>query len=122
MIKILWFLAALLLPIGCFAQSAVCPAYSMGWRIIAGTTYTVLPNDQCNLLVFTSTSAVTLYLPVPNANYPYGFDFLEFSSGSGGVTLTAATGTTVNGGSTLAKAQHLGSVCRSNGTAWYCIP
>lgn len=119
-----WFLAALLLllPSATFAQSAWCPAFSQTYRVLTATAYTVSPNDQCSLLVFNTSSAVTLTLPVPNANYPAGFAFQEFSKGSGTVTLTAATGTTVNGGSTLAKAQNAGADCRSNGSAWMCKP
>ena len=119
---ILWFFVALLLPGVAFAQQAVCPNYSQGWRAIATTAYTLSPNDQCNLLVFTSASAVTLTLPVPKALFPYGFEFLEFTKGAGTVTLTAATGTTVNAGSTLAKATGAGAFCRSNGTGWFCKP
>jgi hypothetical protein len=114
--------ALFLLPMSAFAQSATCPAYSKGWTAIAGTAYTLSPNDQCSLLVFTSSSSVTLTLPVPKALFPFGFEFLEFTKGTGTVTLTAASGTTVNGGSTLAKATGVGALCRSNGANWYCKP
>jgi hypothetical protein len=117
-------LAALLalLPCTAFGQQATCPAYSMTWKSFSTTSYTVLPTDQCQMIVSTGSSAAVMNLPVPNANYPAGFAFYMFTKGSGTVTLTATTGTTVNAGSTLAKAQGVGAYCASNGTGWFCKP
>jgi hypothetical protein len=112
----------LLLPLTAFAQTATCPAYSQTWRSFATTAYTVLPTDQCALIVSTGSSAAVLTLPVPLARYPAGFMFYMFTKGSGTVTLTASPGTTVNAGSTLAAASGVGKACFSNGTAWYCKP
>lgn len=114
--------ALIFLPLTAWAQTATCPAYSQSWKTISGTSYTVLPTDQCSLLYFTSSSGITLDLPVPKANFPAGFMFYEFTKGTGTVTLTAVTGTTVNGSSTLAKATGVGAACFSNGSAWACKP
>jgi len=109
------------------AQSATCPNYSMTWRTVvsgSGTAYT--PNvatDQCRLLVSTSSAGVTVTLPKPTGiQWPAGTMFFWFTKGSGTATLTAATGTTVNGGATLSKAAGVGAVCFSNGADWYCKP
>jgi hypothetical protein len=88
----------------------------------AETTYTISPLDQCKLLVFLNSGAEVVTLPKPGAFFPAGWTFNTFSSGAGGITLTAATGTTVNGGSTLAKAQNAGASCYNNGSAWWCKP
>jgi hypothetical protein len=116
-----------LAPFSAFAQQATCPNYSMHWRTVvsgSGTAYT--PNvatDQCRLLVSTSSASVTVTLPVPSGiEWPRGTMFFWFTKGSGTATLTAATGTTVNGGSTLAKATGTGADCFSDGANWYCKP
>jgi hypothetical protein len=128
MIKRFILAAALtLLPLTAFAQTAICPAYSMHWKtVVSGTGTAYTPNvatDQCRMLVSTSSASVTVTLPKPTGiQWPNGTMFYWFTSGSGTATLTAATGTTVNGGSTLAKAQGVGATCFSNGAAWYCKP
>ncbi len=85
------------------------------------TTYTLGTPDQCNLLVFLNTGAETVTLPVPGTTFfPPGFTFRFLAFGSGGVTLSAATGTLVNNGATLAKTTGNGADCSTDGTSWWC--
>lgn len=105
-----------------WAQSGQCPQFSMGAKLHAAgeTSYTVQVTDQCARLVFQNTGAETVNLPNPGSHFPYGFTFKTFSSGAGGITLTPTSPVTVNGGSTLAKAQGTYADCYIDGKNWWC--
>lgn len=105
-----------------FAQQGQCPQFSMGAKLHATTetTYTVQVTDQCARLVFQNTGAETVNLPNPGSHFPYGFTFKTFSSGAGGITLTPTSPVTINGGSTLAKAQGTYADCYTDGKNWWC--
>lgn len=121
-----WLLAAViaaLLPAAAWAQNAsTCTAYSR--RAIthpAGeTSYTLSPTDQCALLVFLNTSSETVTMPVPGALFPKGWTVKMLAFGSGGLSISPATGTQYNNSaSPTAIAQNVGAdVYIGNGVWW----
>jgi hypothetical protein len=123
--KFLLAAALALMPGLALAQAAYCPDYSQHATThpAAETAYTLSPNDQCKLLVFQNTGAETVTLPVPNALFPMGWTVHVFAAAAGTVTLTAATGTTINGGATLADTTGIGTdLYVARGNAWWGKP
>ena len=64
---------------------------------ITGTTYTPGIADAGKALVFTNSSAITLTIPAESAtNYVIGQTFSIFQKGTGQVSVTGASGVTIN--------------------------
>jgi hypothetical protein len=104
------------------AQQSTCPNWSQGAKIhpTGETVYTIQVTDQCATLIFKNTNAEVVNLPNPGSHFPYGFWFRTFSSGAGGITFTPTSPVTVNGTTTLAKAQNGYGYCVTDGTGWWC--
>ena len=117
--------AALLLPSVAWAQNtSTCPAYSRKAILhpTGETSYTLLPTDECALLVFQNTGAETVTLPVPNQLFPAGWTVKMFALGAGGLTLSAATGTQINNASSISKTQTNGADLYIGQSKWWAKP
>lgn len=112
------FLAALAaLPLSNAWGQASCPISYQTPQIKTGTTYTVAPSDQCSLLDFTSSSAITVTLP--NANtLPAGFTVTVKAGGSGAVTLSPTT-STIDGNTTATLVSGTSSLIWGNNINYY---
>lgn len=67
------------------------PVPGGGYNFQNGTAYTVAAGDNGNMLLFTSSSAVTVTLP---ATMPVGFRTRAFVAGTGGLTVAPGSGAT----------------------------
>jgi len=83
------FFALLLLTSGAWAQ-AYCPNNSPTTTVVAATTYTIGQRDRCNIIVFTSSSAIAVSLPGPGTagGFTGNFNMAIFALGTGTVTIT----------------------------------
>jgi hypothetical protein len=107
---------------GARAQQGQCPQFSMGAKLhpTTETAYTLQVTDQCARLIFRNTAAEVVTLPNPGSHFPFGWTVSTFSSGAGGVTLTPTSPVTVNGASSLARAQGTYATCYTDGASWWC--
>lgn len=84
--------------------------------------YTLVRKDEARLITFNSGSGVTLTIPT-NSSVPFVTDLTEIhvlNIGAGAVTLSGASGVTVNGSTTLG--QYIKATIRKTGTdTWIVI-
>lgn len=69
------------------------PAGVSSYKTIAGTSYTLVEEDRSKILVFTNSSPVGLTVPLGLSAL---FDVMIVQSGAGQITVTPASGVTVN--------------------------
>lgn len=103
------------------AQSA-CPIFSEAPIDLTTTPYTLSASDGCTFLNFTSASAETVVLPLPNtAPVPAGFKVFIKAQGAGTVTISpSAAAVLLDGASTtVAVTQGTGGYLFSANNKWY---
>lgn len=109
--------AMLLLPLSAWAQGdngSPCPIGAASPRTIATSTYTLVNDDQCAVLVFSSASPISVTVPAGSMLTP-GFQAKIIASGNT-VTLTPSSGT-INGASSATIPSGADGVLYGNGAA-----
>jgi hypothetical protein len=72
------------------------PSYYSSVNTQAGTSYTLVLSDAANLVRTTSSSAVTVQIPLTTTtNFPLGASVEILQAGTGQVTVTGASGVTI---------------------------
>lgn len=69
------------------------PVGISSYKTVADASYTLLEGDRSKILVFTSSSAVTVNVPTGLTGV---FDVMLVQSGTGQLTITPASGVTIN--------------------------
>lgn len=89
---------------------------SQGFRVVTGTSDTILSSDACKVIKYGNGSTVAVAIPQATGSFGSGFGFEVQNTGAGTITFTPDGGSLVNGGATLTVAQNRGCYLFSDGT------